>query len=300
MYFEDLNMKQLRAIVCCLFLSLVGLVNSSLYAQNEYYFLNKETQDTIARYALLVYYSSDSVVYKPKINHALYLKDKDFKNADSLVLHYDSWYKEHLLKEDFNQTNIYVNKQLPLEEVILESKSQTIGTFNKAKYGVDYRLPEYEFSGNVISIELPENTKVIQDFQLRIKRKERGEASIMPVLFMADSIDDPSKIYLYPKFEPYLVEKELTRRYQWISVPINKDFTEFKKYIFAGYYGNKKDKVTYARAKAKANSFHKYYRGSVFDTGKPTRADGVLWDDRFIYRTEEYTVPALKLKLLLY
>ena len=302
MYFEDLNMKQLRAIVCCLFLSLVGLVNSSLYAQNEHYFLNKETQDTIARYKLLVYYSSDSVVYKPKTNHALYLKDKDFKNADSLVLHYDSWYKEHLLKEDFNQTNIYVNKQLPLEEVILESKSQTIGTFNKLKSSLDLKLvPEYQLSGSLVSFELPDNTKAIQDFQLRIKRKERGEASIMPVLFMADSIDDPNKIYLYPKLEPYLVEDELTRRYQWISIPIKNDLTVFKKLIFAGFYGNKKDKIFYNFAEARANTFQDYYPwGRVFLNGKPTRADGTIWDNRFIYRTEDYTVPAVKLKLLLY
>src|SRR5690625_4285490 len=81
----------------------------------------------------------------------------------------------------------------------------------------------------------------------------------MPVLFMADSIDDPNKIYLYPKLEPYLVEDELTRRYQWISIPVKNDLTVFKKLIFAGFYGNKKDKIFYNFAEARANTFQDYY-----------------------------------------
>lgn len=295
-------MKQLRVLIFCLLFSLIGAKSSLLYAQTEHYFLEKMTQDTITNYKLIVYHTEESVVYKPSNNHALYMQEGTWKSADSLVLHYDSWYQDRISIQHFDQTNIYVDKHLSLDEVQLENKTQTIGTFNKLKSSLDLKLvPEYQLSGSLVSFELPDNTKAIQDFQLRIKRKERGEASIMPVLFMADSIDDPNKIYLYPKLEPYLVEDELTRRYQWISIPIKNDLTVFKKLIFAGFYGNKKDKIFYNFAEARANTFQDYYPwGRVFLNGKPTRADGTIWDNRFIYRTEDYTVPAVKLKLLLY
>lgn len=296
-------MIRLRIVVLCLIFSLLGVKVSILHAQTEHYFLEKTTHDTITNYKLIVYHAEESAVYKPSENHALYMQDGTWKSADSLVLHYDSWYQDRISIQHFDQTNIYVDKHLSLGEVQLENKTQTIGTHNKAKIGVDYELiPTYQFWGEIVTFELPDNTKGIQDFQLRIKRKERGEASIMPVLFMADSINDPNKIYLYPEIEPYLVDEELTRRYQWISIPIKNDLTVFKKLIFAGFYGSKKDKVFYSFAEAKANTFLEDYRGRVYldGNGSPISNDGTLWSNRLVYRSEDFYIPAVKLELVLY
>jgi|GEM_PF-3427620 len=294
-------MKQLRVLIFCLLFSLIGAKSSLLYAQTEHYFLEKMTQDTITNYKLIVYHTEESVVYKPSNNHALYMQEGTWKSADSLVLHYDSWYQDRISIQHFDQTNIYVDKHLSLDEVQLENKTQTIGTFNSLKSGVSFELLSgYLLNGRIVSFDLPDNTKAIQDFQLRIKRKKRGEASIMPVLFMADSIDDPNKIHLYPKIEPYLVEDKISRRYQWISIPINYESSVFKKQIFAGFYGNKKDKISYSVAEARANVLQDYYKGSIFLNGKPHRVDEVLWDNRYVYRREEYTVPAVKIELVLY
>ena len=294
-------MKQLRVLIFGLLFSLIGAKNALLHAQTEHYFLEKMTQDTITNYKLIVYHTEESVVYKPSNNHALYMQEGTWKSADSLVLHYDSWYQDRISIQHFDQTNIYVDKHLSLDEVQLENKTQTIGTFNSLKSGVSFELLSgYLLNGRIVSFELPDNTKAIQDFQLRIKRKKRGEASIMPVLFMADSIDDPNKIHLYPKIEPYLVEDKISRRYQWISIPINYESSVFKKQIYAGFYGNKKDKISYSVAEARANVLQDYYKGSTFLNGKPHKTDEVSWDNRYVYRQEEYTVPAVKLELVLY
>lgn len=294
-------MKQLRVLIFCLLFSLIGIKSFLLYAQTEHYFLEKMTQDTITNYKLIVYHAEESVIYKPSNNHALYMQDGTWKSADSLILHYDSWYQDRISIQHFDQTNIYVDKHLSLGEVQLENKTQTIGTFNSLKSGVSFELLSgYLLNGRIVSFDLPGNTKAIQDFQLRIKRKERGEASIMPVLFMADSIDDPNKIYLYPKIKPYLVEDKISRRYQWISIPINYESSVFKKQIYAGFYGNKKDKISYSVAEARANVLQDYYKGSTYLNSKSQKADEVLWDNRYVYRREEYTVPAVKLELVLY
>lgn len=294
-------MKQLRILTSCLLFSLIWIKSSLLHAQTEHYFLEKVTQDTISNYKLIVYYAEESVVYKPSNNHALYMQDGTWKSADSLVLHYDSWYQDRISIQHFDQTNIYVDKQLSLDEVQLENKTQIIGTYKDLKIKSSFELtPEYIWSGTLISFELPDNVKEVQEFKIRLRRRERGEVSIMPVLFMADSIDDPNKIYPYPKNKSYIVKDKLGRSFEWVSIPLNNNHTKFKNIIFAGFYGNKTDKVYHSNSGAKANTFLNYYIGRMYLDGRPESMDGTLWNNRLIYRSEDFYIPAVKIELVLY
>ena len=271
-------MNKLTILVLLFFLFKVNLTT----AQKYYYFLTSNDFDTISNYSLKLYNHTKAKTYLPNKNNSVTVDLEIIKKADSIVLHFDYWYKEKILKKKFNKNTIYLNKQLYLEEVVVEKKeTKTIGTFNKNFRGIKSNYGV----GNLISFNL-EQAKKIESFNILIFKNKVENSVFIPVLFMADSIDDPNKIHLYPKGKSFVLQEKFKKK--WVNIPIKKYSSKMKSKIFAGRIAENSN-IVFGVARAKKNTFLEAYLGS-------TRNVKEMWN-KYISREENFYVPAVRIQL---
>ncbi|WP_394907448.1 hypothetical protein [uncultured Mesonia sp.] len=251
-------------------------------AQKHYYFVSNNDFDTISNYKLKVYNQTDPIIYLPGKNNALDLSLEKIEKADSIVLYFDYWYQEKIPKRKFDKNLIYINKQLYLEEVVVEKKeTKTIGTFNKNTKGINTQNSR----GDIVSFELKQPIE-IESFSILIHKNKVENSVFVPVLFLADSLYDPNKIYVYPKGK-LLTLKDKFRK-AWINIPLEKYAGKMKSQIFAGYIA-KSSNIVFGVARAKKNTFLEAYLGS-------TRNVKEMWN-KYISREENFYVPAVRIQL---
>ncbi|WP_394907454.1 hypothetical protein [uncultured Mesonia sp.] len=271
-------MNKLTILVLLFFLFKVNLTT----AQKYYYFLTSNDLDTISNYSLKLYDHTNTKTYLPNKNNSVTVDLEKINKADSIVLHFDYWYKEKIQKKKFNKNTIYLNKQLYLDEVVIKKETKTIGTFNKNFRGIksNYGI------GNLISFNL-EQAKKIESFNILIFKNKVENSVFIPVLFMADSIDDPNKIHLYPKGKSFVLHEKFKKK--WVNIPIKKYSSKMKSKIFAGRIAENSN-IVFGVARAKKNTFLDCYLGNSKNVKK-------IWQ-KYIYREEDFYTLAIKIKIV--
>ncbi|MGM0635672.1 MAG: hypothetical protein ACQESK_06370 [Bacteroidota bacterium] len=276
------------------FLALILLVCTTISAQETYHFLDKNTSDTIKYYKLLLYENEQLETYKPNHNHKIKVEKERLEKADSIVLNYDAWYNEKIAKSSFSKQQILVDKQLDLDEVVVShKKTKTIGSHLGKKSGVRNLG---KAGGSLVQFKLDSSAVKIEKFSILIRRNKEKNSSFIPVLFAADSINDPNKTHLYPENEGFELENKF--RKEWITVLQDKKVYVSKKFIYAGYKTNVNSvEIIMGTSYHEANTFVDDYSGSFFIRKGENK---FRWSNSRAYRIEDYYIPAVKIELITY
>lgn len=240
-------------------LLLILFAFNQVSAQESYTFITSDNLDTLSNYKLVLYQQADSTIYLPKKDNRVHIHSKKIKEADSIFLYFDYWYKEKISKKDFDKPNIYVDKQLYLKEVVLEKKIKEIGSFNEKSENIR----EGSNLGSLVGFQLGEVSK-ISAFKILISNKKTN-SSFIPVLFIADSLHDPNKIHIYPDMELFTVEKKT--RNKWLNIPIEEYSGPMKSKIYAGYFSKGFD-IVFKHTKFKSNTYFDSYSGGIYRVGE--------------------------------
>ncbi|MGM0635059.1 MAG: hypothetical protein ACQESK_03255 [Bacteroidota bacterium] len=273
-------------------LVLILLVCTTISAQETYHFLDKNTSDTIRYYKLLLYENEQLETYKPNHNHKIKVEKERLEKADSIVLNYDAWYNEKIAKSRFSEQQILVDKQLDLDEVVVShKKTKIIGSHLGKKSGI--RVVD-RVLGYLVQFKLDLPILKIKKFSIYIRRNKEKNSSFTPVLFAADSINDPNKTHLYPENKGFELEKKF--RKEWITVLEDKEVHVNKKYIFGGYKTSQSNFVM-GTSYHGANTFVDDYSGSFFVRKGENK---FRWSNSRVYRIEDYNIPAVKIELITY
>ena len=227
-------------------------------AQKTYHFINDEKLDTISNYTLHIYTEGKEEKYLPERDKGIELTKKTIRKADSLVLHFDSWYKESLPKKAFRNTSIKARKQLYIGEVEIDSdKTQTLGTFNKIRKRRFYHALG---SGGLVSFPIDTATE-IKKFSIYIRRAKYKKSKLIPELFLADSLNDPNKVYLYPHRK--VMKFEGKKRKEWLEIPIETYINTNKTKIFAGYVSHSYSDIQFGTSDVEGNSYLDNFDGRL-------------------------------------
>ncbi|WP_196890154.1 hypothetical protein [Aureivirga sp. CE67] len=279
----------MKKIILFLFITLKN------YAQNEFVFINDGNDKVIENYSLSVYVNEKETKHIPDANFKIKLEKKTIRKADSIILKFDSWYKEKLTQKAFRKEKIYVNKQIALGEVFIDNKEYTIGTYHKGFLRLKYNYKGHSAYGIGQVISFPIDTDVlVKKMFLRIGATFHEETKILPVLFLADSINDVNKIHIYPVHKPFIIKGKIKRK--WVEFPIAQIKNTTKTKIFAGYMNYTRDKqLDISTVSSKHNVFLDTFRISEKNITK---------DYKFVnlkstrhHSRERYRPPAIKIVL---
>lgn len=273
----NLIMKRFPFLTLTLFLFANQLAN----AQGPHYFVTNTGLDTLSQYKVKLYHQSEVTTYVPTKNNVVFVNMKKIKRSDSIVLYFDAWYKEKIPKNEFEEAIIHIDKQLYLAEVVIKRETKTIGTFNKNLRSMGSRNSR----GDLVAFRLNQPSK-IESFKILIHKNKVKNSGFVPVLFMADSIHDPQRIYLYPKGKLLILKEKF--REEWIEIPIEEYSGTIKSQIFAGYIA-KNSYIIFGTARAQTNTFLESYIGN-------TRNVYETWNE-YVSRIEDFYVPAVKIEL---
>ncbi|WP_196895743.1 hypothetical protein [Aureivirga marina] len=241
-----------------LILILFVLFTSKNLAQNTFHFVNDEKLDTISYYSLHIYSKNKEKKLLPNENNGIELTKKIIRKADSIVIHFDSWYKENIPKKAFHNSLIFIRKQLYIGEVELNSnKIQTLGTINNLyKKGHYYG---YEI-GSLNSFPIDTLIK-IKKFSIYIRNTKYKNSELIPEIFVADSLNDPNKIYLYPHQKIMKINRKI--KHEWFDIPIKTFVNKNKSKIFMGFVSHTNFTIAFGRVYLENNIFLNNFSGRL-------------------------------------
>ncbi len=275
---------KIKNLLCFFFLF---TISSQLAAQNKYFFINKNNGDTIKDYKLY-FYTKNKIKLVVSQKEMATINKSIITKFDSIIIRFDNWYKTSLQKTDFNSKNIFIGKGIPLKTVKISSQKDIV----IGNYGEPYNHTGGVLGGTVgdlLSFDIsttPMNK--VSFIKYRVFKNRARNSKFIPILFIADSIRDPDKRYLYPKNMVYTVAKKM--RKEWLKIDINKKIPIHKKFLFVGYWRFHGKNLRFGRKNNHEDlkPYENYYKGSKNQYKKWTNIK------RFKLLTSEKYIPVIK------